>query len=78
MYRNEDAAAVAEFIRSNGITHCPTACLVPTQASVPFADKVALWRHAQRREERRLERLRNSADSRLAMIAGLHGNRPAH
>ena len=28
-------AAIAEFIRTRGVTRCPTACLLPTQA---FAD----------------------------------------
>lgn len=55
----EDQAAIAEFIRTKGTTRCPTACLVPTQGSVTVADKVALWRHAQEREELRHERLRN-------------------
>jgi hypothetical protein len=78
MHHSEDAAAVAEFIRSKGITRCPTACLVPTQASVTIADKVALWRHAQQREDRRQERLRNIAEAGLAMIAGLDGDHPSH
>ena len=78
MSHSEDAAAVAEFIRSKGITRCPTACLMPTQASVTVADKVALWRHAQRREERRQEKLRNIAEAGFAMIAGVDGNHPSH
>src|SRR5208282_3359271 len=32
-------AAVAAFIRNNGVTRCPTACLVRTQASVPEAER---------------------------------------
>ena len=39
---SEYEAAVAEFIRNRGVTRCPTACLVRTQASVPAADRVAL------------------------------------
>jgi len=29
---DEDCDAVAEFIRSRGITRCPTACVLPTKA----------------------------------------------
>jgi hypothetical protein len=29
---------VAEFIRTKGITRCPTACVLPTQGLVPAAD----------------------------------------
>lgn len=42
MSSSEHEAAVATFIRSKGITRCPTACLVRTQASVPAADRAAL------------------------------------
>jgi hypothetical protein len=35
-------AAVAAFIRSNGITRCPTACALPTQATPGAAGRVAL------------------------------------
>ena len=31
---DEDCDAIAKFIRSKGITRCPTACVSPTQASV--------------------------------------------
>ena len=30
----DDREAVAEFIRTKGITRCPTACVLPTQALV--------------------------------------------
>jgi hypothetical protein len=48
--------AIAEFIRTRGVTRCPTACLLPTQASVAAADQAALAQHAQSRERRRRER----------------------
>ena len=47
---------VAEFIRINGITRCPTACVSPTQGSVDAADRAALEEHAVARE--RLRRAR--------------------
>jgi len=48
--------AVAEFIRTRGVTRCPTACLLPTQASVAPADQAALARYAETRERRRRDR----------------------
>ena len=53
MYREEHEAAVAAFIRSNGITRCPTACALPTQASPSPADRIALQRYAARRNQSR-------------------------
>ena len=46
-------AAVAAFIRNKGITRCPTACLVRTQASVPPADRAALERYEAERDRSR-------------------------
>ena len=43
---DEDCDAIAEFIRSKGITRCPTACLLPTQALIGPADRAALEQHA--------------------------------
>jgi hypothetical protein len=48
-----DYEAVAEFIRTKGITRCPTACLVPTQGLVPAADRLALEEHAVARDSKR-------------------------
>jgi len=47
---DEDCDAIAEFIRSKGITRCPTACVSPTQALVGAADRAALEQHAATRE----------------------------
>jgi hypothetical protein len=46
-------AAVAAFIRDRGVTRCPTACLVRTQASVPEADRTALEHYEASREQSR-------------------------
>ena len=54
-----DLKAVAEFIRTKGITRCPIACVLPTQGSVAAADRVALEEHAVERE--RLRRARAAA-----------------
>ena len=46
---DEYQAAVAAFIRAKGITRCPTACALPTQATVPAADRAALEDYANAR-----------------------------
>ena len=53
---NDDSEAVAEFIRTKGITRCPTACVLPTQALIDPADRAALEEHAMGRD--RLSRAR--------------------
>ena len=45
-----DREAVAEFIRTKGITRCPTACVLPTQGMVAASDRVALEEHAVARD----------------------------
>ena len=56
MSPNEYEAAVAAFIRTNGVTRCPTACLVRTQATVSIADREALQKRATEAETRRNRR----------------------
>ncbi len=51
--------AVAEFIRTRGVTRCPTACVLPTQGSVAAADRSALEEYAVARE--RMRRARSTA-----------------
>jgi hypothetical protein len=51
------ATEVAEFIRTKGVTRCPTACVLPTQGSVAAADREALGEYAARRAERRRARM---------------------
>ena len=57
---NDDAEAVAEFIRTRGITRCPTACVLPTQALLGAADRAALEEHAVSRDELHRARAANS------------------
>jgi hypothetical protein len=54
-------AAVAAFIRNRGVTRCPTACLVRTQASVPAADRAALEQYEAGREQTRRTHLAATA-----------------
>ena len=53
---DEDCDAVAEFIRSRGITRCPTACVLPTQGVITAADRIALEQYAVARDRVRHER----------------------
>lgn len=52
----EHQAIIAEYIRTKGVTRCPTACVVPTQASVGKADRAALEEYAAARARQRRER----------------------
>jgi hypothetical protein len=47
---------IAEYIRRKGVTRCPTACVVPTQASVTQADRAALEEYRSARERQRREK----------------------
>ncbi len=58
MRGDEYEAAVAAFIRAKGVTRCPTACALPTQGTVPAADRAALADYAVSREKRQAARER--------------------
>jgi hypothetical protein len=47
---------IAEYIRTKGVTRCPTACAVPTQGSVDEADRAALEEYAVARDRQRREK----------------------
>jgi hypothetical protein len=47
---DDDSMAVAEFIRTKGITRCPTAFVLPTQALLGAADRAALEEYAATRD----------------------------
>ena len=47
-------AAVAEFLRTKGVTRCPTVCVVPTQATVAEADRAAYRNCVAAKEAARL------------------------
>jgi hypothetical protein len=59
MSQTEYANAVAEFLSKKGITRCPTACIVPTHASVPEADRTALRDYDAARDAARQAKARN-------------------
>ena len=56
MNGDEYQAAVAAFIRAKGVTRCPTACALPTQGTVPLADRAALANYAMARDQSREKR----------------------
>jgi hypothetical protein len=56
MSQSEYEAAVAAFIQTNGVTRCPTACVVRTQGTVSPADQEALRQRAVEVELRRNRR----------------------
>ena len=60
-------AIIAEHIRTKGVTRCPTACVVPTQASVTAADRAALEEYAIERARQRREK----AAARARLMWGL-------
>ena len=68
MRHDEYQAAVAAFIRNKGITRCPTACVVPTQATIGAADRAALEKYAAERQSRHPE-----GGGRAWSILGLPG-----
>ena len=55
--RGHSETAVAEFIRTRGITRCPTACVSPTQGLVAATDRAALEEYAVERERIRRAKL---------------------
>ena len=59
----DDTAAIAAYIRTRGVTRCPTACAIPTQATIPVADRAALARHERVRERARQRRMATAAQS---------------
>jgi hypothetical protein len=56
MADDEYKAAVAAFIRRNGITRCPTACALPTQGTIAANDRAALEDYAIARAQSRRQR----------------------
>jgi hypothetical protein len=64
-------AIIAEHIRTKGVTRCPTACVVPTQASVTEADRAALEEYAVERARQRREK---AAAARARLLWGIEAS----
>jgi hypothetical protein len=56
MSQSEQDAAIAEFMRTKGITRCPTACAVATHATGSDSDRALLRDYSAAKEAARLER----------------------
>lgn len=56
MISDDCETVIAEYIKTKGVTRCPTACVVPTQASVTDADRVALGEYRSARDRQRREK----------------------
>ena len=56
MGEDEYEAAVAAFIRTKGVTRCPTACALPTQGTIAADDRAALEDYAIARARSRRQR----------------------
>src|SRR5438034_7488197 len=69
VFADDSVAAIAEFIRTKGITRCPTACVLPTQGLVGAADRAALEEYAVARDRTRREKM--AARMRSFWEAGL-------
>jgi hypothetical protein len=67
--REEYDAAVAAFIRTKGVTRCPTAYALPTEGTVTTADRAALKAYAVKRERSRQRKI--AAHAHLFAAAGV-------
>jgi hypothetical protein len=60
MSPNNYETEIAAFIRTKGVTRCPTACAAPTHAAGSAADREVLRQRAERLEALRQERSQHS------------------
>ena len=56
MGEDEYEAAIAAFLRTKGVTRCPTACALPTQGTIAATDRAALENYAIARARARRHR----------------------
>jgi hypothetical protein len=75
MSRHDRDAEIAAFIRTKGVTRCPTACVVPTQGSPDLADQAALQQYANARDQ--LLRTKIATRWKLSSLCGF-GVEPRH
>jgi hypothetical protein len=62
-------AEIAAFIRTKGVTRCPTACVAPTHASGGASDRAALRRRTEQLEATRQDKARQSWKTAVASAA---------
>jgi len=58
MSEAEYEAAVAAYLRTKGVTRCPTVCVVPTQATIAEADRAAYRDYVAAQEAARAEKMK--------------------
>jgi len=58
MSEAEYEAAVAAYLRTKGVTRCPTVCVVPTQATIAEADRAAYRDYVAAQEAARAEKVK--------------------
>jgi hypothetical protein len=59
MSQTEYEAAVAQFLARRSITRCPTACVIPTDATMADSDVATLRAYSAAKEAARLEKMRH-------------------
>ena len=69
---NEYQNALSRFMMTKGITRCPTACAVPTQAKVAEADRAALREIFQSRDAQRAAAVAQAAQLRAERARADH------
>jgi hypothetical protein len=60
MSQTKDEAAIFQYLRSKGVTRCPTVCAAATQATIAESDRAAYRDYVAAREAARLERARSA------------------
>lgn len=68
MSPQQTEAAIAAFLRSRGVTRCPTACVAPTHASGNATDRAALRERAERAERAEREEVLRGERVRQDML----------
>jgi hypothetical protein len=56
MSQTEYDVAISDFLRSKGVTRCPTACVAPTHGSTAETDRAALRDHENALQAARLQK----------------------
>lgn len=59
MTQIEYETAVATFLKTKGVTRCPTVCAAPTQGTVAEPDRAAYRHYVEERETARVEKLKS-------------------
>jgi hypothetical protein len=66
--RDQRKAKIDGFIRTKGVTRCPTACAAETQGSPDPVDRAALVKYAELREAQRRRALARSRGRAIAAL----------